>query len=96
MGVPLETFFELLVGAEAASSHAPALGTKFPAGDPKHLAAAAYATGHTRIAYAGEHPVAKVSTILIVSARAYRNRLDSGRPPCNGSFGAVVVVFEGR
>ena len=96
MGIPLETFAELLAGAAAASSHASALGKKFPAGDLKHLAAAAYATGHTHIAYAGENPLAKVSTILAVSAKAYRNRLDSGRPPCDGSFGAVVVGFEGR
>jgi len=96
MGISLETFVELLAGAEAASSRASALDTKFPAGDPNYLAAVAYGPGHTRIAYAGEYPVAKVSTILVVSAKAYRNRLDSGRPPCGRSFGVVVVVFEGR
>lgn len=63
MEISLETFFELLAGAVAASSHASALGMKFPAEDPKDLAAAAYATGRTRIAYEGEHPVAKVSTM---------------------------------
>ena len=63
MEISLETFFELLAGEGAASSHASALDMKFPAGDPKDLAAAAYATGHTRIAYAGEHPVAKVRTM---------------------------------
>ena len=91
-----QNFAELLAGTAAASSHASALGKKFPAGDLKHLVAAAYATGHMRIAYPGEDPVAKVSIILAVSAKAYRNRLDSGRPPCDGSFGAVVVGFEGR
>ena len=96
MRIPLENFAELLAGTAAASSHASALGKKFPAGDLKHLVAAAYATGHMRIAYAGEDPVAKVSIILAVSAKAYRNRLDSGRPPCDDSFGAMAVVFEGR
>ena len=70
MRIPLETFAELLAGTAAASSHAPALGKKFPAGDLKHLVAAAYATGHMRIAYAGEDPVAKVSIIFAVSAKS--------------------------
>jgi hypothetical protein len=94
MGIFPEPFLELLAG-EAASSHVSAVGAKFPAGDPKNLAAAAYARGHTRIACASEHPVATVSTTPLVSAEAYRNRLDNGRPP-NESFRFVVVVIEGR
>jgi uncharacterized protein involved in high-affinity Fe2+ transport len=63
MEISLEISFELLAGVGAASSHASALGMEFPAGDPKDLAAAAYATSHMRIAYAGEHPLAKESTM---------------------------------
>ena len=37
-----------------------------------------------------------LTTTLAVLVRAYRKRLDSGRPPCIGSLGFVVVVFESR
>lgn len=80
----------------AATSRAFAVGTKFPAEAPKRLTVATNVKGHTRIACASEHSVGSVSTILAISVEAYRKRLDSGRPPCNGSFGLAVAVFESR
>jgi hypothetical protein len=78
----------------AATSHAFAVGTTVEA--PRCPVVATYVRRHTRIACASEHPVKTVSTILAVLVRAYRKRLDSGRPPCIGSLGFVVVVFESR
>lgn len=88
--------FRELWALAVATSRAFAVDTKFPAEDPRRLIVATYVRGHTRIACKREHLVGTVSTIFAVSVRAYRKREDSGRPPCNGSFGLVVGVFEGR
>jgi hypothetical protein len=81
----------------AATSHAfAAAGTTFPVETPRCPVVARYVRGHTRIAYASEHSVRTVSTIPDVLVGAYRKRLDSGRPPCIGSLGFVVVAFESR
>jgi hypothetical protein len=80
----------------AATSHAFSVGTTFPVEAPKCPVVAGYARGHIRIACASERPVRIVSTILADLVGAYRKRLDSGRPPCIGSLGFVVVVFESR
>ena len=80
----------------AATSRAFAVGTKFPAAAPRRLLVETYVRGHTRTACTREHSVGTVSTIFTVSVRAYRKREDSGRPPCSGSFGLAVGVFEGR
>jgi hypothetical protein len=66
---------------------------KLPAEAPRSLAAV---ERRTRIACASENSVETVSKILDVSSRAYRNRLDSGRPPGDGSFRFAAVVFEDR
>ena len=68
----------------------------FPVEAPRCPVVARYVRGHTRIAYASEHSVGTVSTIFDVLVGAYRKRLDSGRPPCIGSLGFVLVVFESR
>ena len=84
---------------EAATSHAFAVGTMFPVEAveaPRCPVVARYVRGHTRIACTSEHSIGTVSTILAVLVGAYRKRLDSGRPPCIGSLGFVVVVFESR
>jgi hypothetical protein len=79
----------------AATSHAFAVGTMFPV-EARCPVVARDVRGHTRIACASERSVGMVSTILAVLVGAYRKRLDSGRPPCIGSLGFVVVVFEIR
>lgn len=72
------------------------MGTKSPAGEPGRLVVVVYVRGHKRIAWKEDIQLEMVSTTLAVSVGVYLKRLDSGRPPCGGSFGFVVVVFESR
>lgn len=88
--------FHELRALAAATSHAFAVGRTFPVEAPRCPVVARYVRGHTRIACASEHSVGTVSTILAVLVGTYRKRLDSGRPPCIGSLGFVVVVLESR
>jgi hypothetical protein len=90
-------FYELRASAAATlRAYLFVVDTKFLAEAPRRLVVAASGGDHTRIACASKHSVGTVSTILAVSVGAYRKRADNGRPPCNGSFGFVVAVFDSR